>query len=93
MSTALQGLWLTEREGGFFRHNRRTAPKYGTHVRIKTLTLKQNKHLTHPTPGGFRGISIVKDHDRPLERQTHGTDLRIRRVSPCFVEAASAKAD
>ena len=28
-----------------------------------------------------------------LERQTHGTELRIRRASPCIVEAASAKAD
>ena len=28
-----------------------------------------------------------------LERKTHCTELRIRRVSPCFVEAASAKAD
>ena len=28
-----------------------------------------------------------------LERKTHGTELRIRRVSPCFVEAASPKAD
>ena len=39
-------------------HDRRTAPKFGTHVRIDTLTLKKN--LTHPTPGGFRGLSIVK---------------------------------
>ena len=28
-----------------------------------------------------------------LERKTHGTELRFRRVSPCFVGAASAKAD
>ena len=28
-----------------------------------------------------------------LEQQIHGTELRIRRVSPCIVEAASAKAD
>ena len=38
---------------GFFRHDRCTAPKFGTHVRIDTLTLK---NLTHPTPGGFRGL-------------------------------------
>ena len=37
--------------------SRRTAPKFDTHVRIDTLTLKK---LTHPTPGGFRGLSIVK---------------------------------
>ena len=41
-------------------HDRRTAPKFGTHVRIDTLTLKQN--LTHPTPGWFRGLSIVKKY-------------------------------
>ena len=28
-----------------------------------------------------------------LERKTHCTELRIRRVSQCFVEAASAKPD
>ena len=27
----------------FFRHDRRTAPKFGTHVRIDTLTLKKYK--------------------------------------------------
>ena len=26
----------------FFRHDRRTAPKFSTHVRIDTLTLKKN---------------------------------------------------
>ena len=26
----------------FFRHDRRTTPKFGTHVRIATLTLKKN---------------------------------------------------
>ena len=39
-------------------HDRRTAPKFGTHVRIDTLTLKK-KILTHPTRGGFRGLCIV----------------------------------
>ena len=31
-------------------HDRRTAPKFGTHVRIDTLTLKKN--LNPPHPGG-----------------------------------------
>ena len=59
---------------GFFRHDRRTAPKFGTHVRIDTLTFKKN--LTHPTPGGFRGLSIIKN----LSRRTapkFGTHVRI----------------
>ena len=38
---------------------RRTAPKFGTHVRIHTLTLHKN---THPIPGGFRGLYIVKKY-------------------------------
>ena len=38
-------------------------------------------------------IDTVCKQTNKLERQTHDTDLRIRRVSPCFVEAASAKAD
>ena len=40
-------------------HDRRSAPKFGKHVRIDTLTLK--KKLTHSTPGGFRGLSIGDD--------------------------------
>ena len=55
-------------------HDRRSAPKFGKHVRIDTLTLK--KCLTHPTPGGFRGLSIVKN----LSRRTgpkFGTHVRI----------------
>ena len=36
--------------------SRRTAPKFGTHVRIDTL-LKKN--LTHPTRGGFRGLNCL----------------------------------
>ena len=47
----------------FFRHDRRTAPKFGTHVWIDTLTLKK---LTHPTPGGCRGLSIVKNLSRQM---------------------------
>ena len=31
----------------FFRHDRRTAPKFGTHVRIETR-LALTKKLTHP---------------------------------------------
>ena len=53
---------------------RRTAPKFGTHVRIYTLTL--NFVLTHPTRGGFRGLSIVNN----LSRRTapkFGTHVRI----------------
>ena len=55
-------------------HDRRSAPKFGKHVRIDTLALKQ--FLTHPTPGGFRGLSIVKN----LSRRTgpkFGTHVRI----------------
>ena len=53
---------------------RRTAPKFGTHVRIDTLTLKQN--LTHPTRGGFRGLSIVKKNSRRTAPK-FGTHVRI----------------
>ena len=58
---------------------RRTAPKFGTHVRIDTLTLKK-KNLTHPTPGGFRGLSIVKN----LSRRTapkFGTHVHIKTLT------------
>ena len=55
--------------------SRRIPPKFGTHVRIDTLTLKK-KNLTHPTPGGFRGLYIVKN----LSRRTapkFGTHVQI----------------
>ena len=39
-------------------HDRRTAPKFGTHVRIDTLTLK--KKFDPPHPGGGIGGYIVK---------------------------------
>ena len=39
--------------------SRRTAPKFGTHVRIDTLTLKKLKNVTHPTPGGFRRLNCL----------------------------------
>ena len=58
---------------GFFRHDRRTAPKFCMHVRIDTHTLKK---LTHPTPGGFRGLSIVKNLSR-WTAPKFGTHVRI----------------
>ena len=41
----------------FFRHDRRTVPKFGMHVRIETRLAHQKK-LTNPTPEGFRGLFI-----------------------------------
>ena len=64
------------RTSALHRPSRRTAPKFGTHVQIDTLTLKQQQNLTHPTLGGFRGLSIVKN----LSRRTapkFGTHVRI----------------
>ena len=57
-------------------HDRRTAPKFGTHVRIDTLTLNKIKNLTHPTPGGFRGLYIVKNLSRRIAPK-FGTHVRI----------------
>ena len=42
----------------FFRHDRRTAPKFGTHVRIETRLALTKKKFTNPTPEGFRGLFI-----------------------------------
>ena len=42
----------------FFRHDRRTAPKFGTHVRIETRLALTQKKLTNPTPEGFRGLFV-----------------------------------
>ena len=42
----------------FFRHERRTAPKFSTHVRIETRMALPKKNGP-PTLGGFRGLSIV----------------------------------
>ena len=56
-------------------HDRRTAPKFGTHVRIDTLTLKKN-FFTHPTPRGFRGLYIVKNLSRRIAPK-FGTHVRI----------------
>ena len=39
----------------FFRHDRRTATKFGTHVRIDPGIIRAQTHLTHPTPGGSQG--------------------------------------
>ena len=47
-------------------HDRRTAPKFGTHVRIDTLTLK--KKFDPPHPGGIGGyilFKIFRDGSRP----------------------------
>ena len=38
-------------------------------MRIDTLILKQIQHLTHPTPGGFRGLYIVKNLLRRIRTQ------------------------
>ena len=57
-------------------HDRRTAPKVGTHVLIDTLTLKKIKKLTHPTPGGFRGLYIVNKNSRRIAPK-FGTHVRI----------------
>ena len=54
--------------------SRRIPPKFGTHVRIDTLTLK--KKLTHPTPGGFRGLYIVKNLSRRIAPK-FGTHVQI----------------
>ena len=42
----------------FFRHDRRTAPKFGTHVRIRDETGSHQNKFTNPTPEGFRGLFI-----------------------------------
>ena len=42
----------------FFRHDRRTAPKFGTHVRIETRLALTNNFFTENTPEGFRGLFI-----------------------------------
>ena len=43
----------------FFRHDRRTAPKFGTHVWIETRLALTQKKLTNPTPEGFRGYLLM----------------------------------
>ena len=60
----------------FFRTGHRIAPKFGTHVRIDTLTLKKITIWTHPTPGGFRGLYIVKNLSRRIAPK-FGTHVRI----------------
>ena len=66
-------LFVCSRVGGSYAslisgHDRRTAPRFGTHVRIDTLTLKKN--LTHPTRGGgglggYLLLKIFRDRPRP----------------------------
>ena len=51
----------------------RTAPKFGTHVRIVSLTLKK---IDPPHPGGFRGLYIVKNLSRRIPPK-FGTHVRI----------------
>ncbi len=43
----------------FFRHDRRTAPKFGTHVWIETRLALTQKQLTNPTPEVFRGYLLM----------------------------------
>ena len=57
-------------------HDRRTASKFGTHVRIDTITLNFFFFFTDPTPGGFRGLSIVKNLSRRTGHK-FGTHVRI----------------
>ena len=63
-------------------HDRRTALKFGTHVRIDTLTLK--KKLTHPTPGGLGGyilLQIFRDGSRPnLARMCGYSHLKKKKI-------------
>ena len=40
----------------FFRHERRNAPKFGTHVRMETRLALTKKNCPNPTPEGFRGL-------------------------------------
>ena len=47
--------------------------KFGTHVRIDTLTLNK---FDPPHPRGFRGLSIVKNLSRPTA-PNFGTHMRI----------------
>ena len=43
----------------FFRHDRRTAPKFGTHVWIETRLALTKRKFTNPTPEGFRGYLLM----------------------------------
>ena len=42
----------------FFRHDRRTAPTFGTHVRIETRLALTKFFFTKTTLEGFRGLFI-----------------------------------
>ena len=61
-------------ESHFFRTGHRIAPKFCTHVRIDTLTLKK---IDPPHPGGgYRGLYIVKNLPRRIAPK-FGMHLRI----------------
>ena len=56
----------------FFRHDRLTANKFGTHARIDPGIIRAQTNLTHPTPrgsqGGFMASTIQKSrkcHELP----------------------------
>ena len=53
---ATQTLSTYKFKRAFFRHERRTAPKFGTHVRMETRLALTKTKLTNPTPEGFRGL-------------------------------------
>ena len=61
---------------GLFTYLFRDTTKFGMHVRIDTLTLKKINNLTHPTPGGFRVLYIVKNLSRRIAPK-FGTHVRI----------------
>ena len=58
------------------KNSRRIAPKFGTHVRIDTLTLKKNFFFDPPHPRGFRGLYNVKNLSRRIAPK-FGTHVRI----------------
>ena len=60
--------------------SRRTAHKFGTHVRIDTLTLKKLNILTHPTPGGFRRLNCLARLALARERTPSISKLEIHFV-------------
>ena len=65
--------------------SRRTAPKFGTHVRIDTLTLKKLKKLTHPTPGGFRRLNCLARLALARERTPSFIKIEIKNKQLCDV--------
>ena len=59
-------------------HDRRTAPKFGTHVRIDTLTIKK---LTHPTPGGIGGYRLPFRNKFLDSTEAHNTSKQDARTT------------